>query len=42
VASACPSSPLTKWYRFTTLAAIVGNLIADISYAVLDPRVRCG
>jgi peptide/nickel transport system permease protein len=24
----------------TTLATIVGNLLADISYAVLDPRVR--
>jgi peptide/nickel transport system permease protein len=23
-----------------TLATIVGNLLADVSYAVLDPRVR--
>jgi peptide/nickel transport system permease protein len=23
-----------------TLATIIGNLLADISYAVLDPRVR--
>jgi peptide/nickel transport system permease protein len=25
---------------FATLATILGNLLADVSYAVLDPRVR--
>ncbi|HCP15358.1 MAG TPA: glutathione ABC transporter permease GsiC, partial [Peptococcaceae bacterium] len=26
---------------FTTMLIIAGNLIADLMYSVLDPRIRC-
>ena len=36
--------PVAVAFRFrpmvTAVATVVGNLLADIGYAVLDPRVR--
>jgi peptide/nickel transport system permease protein len=36
------TNEMLAWLLFSATAVVVFNLIADILYAVLDPRIRLG